>query len=334
VVGGREGLPLPGVDVFAREPAAPHDRFRVSNNAFFLQQQFSARSRWFVTVGARVDRNSDYGTNVSPKLSAGGFLLPLTSGPVSSVKVFTNAGRGIKNPLFGELFGSPFSDGNPDLDPERARTLDGGAEVTLGAQRVRATVTYFDNAYRDQVAFRSTGGRDGRPDFINIAGSEAHGWELEAVLQRPVAGFTASASYALVDTSVTATTSTSEQFQPGQPLLRRPKHSGFVRVGYALGRATVNVDARMVSERHDGSFIGLSAVPSPGSPITAARSVDITVNPGYTVVGIGGEYRVRDELALFVRVDNVGDTVYDSALGFPGLPRTAVAGARFTLGGR
>ncbi|MBM3820415.1 MAG: hypothetical protein FJW14_15550 [Acidimicrobiia bacterium] len=318
---------------FERETDTLNAGFRVSNNAFFVQQQLSARSRWFVTIGARVDRNSHYGTAVSPKMSAGGFLLPLTDGAVSSMKIFTNAGRGIKNPLFGELFGSPFSDGNPDLSPERARTVDAGAEVTLAAQRVRATVTYFDNDYNDQVAFRSTGGRDGRPDFINIAGSEANGWELEAVLQRPVAGVTIAATYALVETRVTATTSTSEQFQPGQPLLRRPKHSGVIRVGYALGRAAVNLDARTVSERHDAAFIGLSAVPSPGSPIAVSRSVDITVNPGYTVVGVGGEYRVRDELSVFVRVDNVGNAVYDSALGFPGLPRAAVAGVRFAAGG-
>jgi len=65
---------------------------------------------------------------------------------------------------------------------------------------------------------------------VNIDGSTANGWELEGGLQRPVAGFTASAGYALVDTKVVAFVSTSEQFQPGQPLLRRPKHSAVLRV--------------------------------------------------------------------------------------------------------
>jgi hypothetical protein len=32
-----------------------------------------------------------------------------------------------------------------------------------------------------------------------------------------------------------------------------------------------------------------------------------------------------------VRVNNVGDTVYDSALGYPGLPRSAMVGVRFDV---
>jgi len=124
--------------------------------------------------------------------------------------VFTSIGKGIKNPVFGELFGSAFVDGNPDLRPERARTVDAGLEVTLDNQRWMGRATYFDNAYTDQVAFQfSPGfGGDGVPDFLNIAGSDA----LEASLQRPLAGLTAHLSYALVDTKVVSTASPSDQF--------------------------------------------------------------------------------------------------------------------------
>ena len=322
------GQTLTGGYEFERESDPLNAGFRIDNHAYFAQQQFTAGNQWFVTVGGRVDDNSRSGTHVSPKLSAGGFLIPFTGRTVSSLKLFTNIGRGMKTPVFAELFGSTFTDGNPDLQPERARTIDGGAELTLMAQRLRTTVTYFDNRYRDQVAFRSSGfGRDGRPDFLNIAGSKASGWELEGVLQRPLAGLTAAITYTLMDTAVTATTSTSEQFQPGQPLLRRPKQSATLRVSYAKARAGLHLDARMVGRRHDAAFLGLAAFPS-------GRSVDITVNPGYTVLGVGGDYRIRDALTLFARIDNLANETYESALGFPGLPRSAVAGARFTLGGR
>ena len=60
--------------------------------------------------------------------------------------------------------------------------------------------------------------------------------------------------------------------------------------------------------------------------------VDITVNPGYTLVSVGGQYRVRDDVTLFVRADNVTDERYQSALGYPGLPRTFVVAGRFSLG--
>ena len=324
---------LSGGYEYERESDPLNPSFLVENHAFFVQQQFKARDRWLATLGARVDHNSHYGDNVSPKLSLGGFLVPYQKGPLSSVKVFSNIGRGIKNPQFGELYNTAFTDGNPNLRPERARTIDAGTEITVDDQRVLARVTYFDNAFNDQVAYKSTGpGLDGKPDYINIDGSQASGWELEGVLQRPVAGFTASAGYALVDTKVVAFVSTSEQFQPGQPLLRRPKHSAVLRASYARGRATVNFNLRYVGQRHDAAFLGLSAVVSPQLP--TGRSVDITVNPGYTVSWLGGEVRLRQDVAAYLRVDNLTDARYESVLGYPALPRSVVAGLRFHIAAR
>ena len=165
----------------------------------------------------------------------------------------------------------------------------------------------------------------------NIAGADANGVELDFGLQRPVGGFTARASYALVDTEVVATTSTSEQFRPGQPLLRRPKHAGTFHVNYTRGPASVHFNLRAVSERHDAAFAGLFRPPAPGSFFGDA--VDITVNPGYTLIGVGGQFLVDDDLTIFLRLDNLTDEVYESTLGYPALPRAFVIGARFNIGG-
>jgi outer membrane cobalamin receptor len=308
--------------------------FLVADHAFFVQQQFKAKDRWLATVGVRFDHNTHYGDSASPKLSLGGFLLPYQKGAVSSLKVFSNIGRGIKNPQFGELYSTAFTDGNPDLRPERARTIDAGAELTFDDQRLLARVTYFDNHFNDQVAYKgSSFSLDGIPDYLNIDGSKANGWELEGVLQRPIAGFTASAGYALVDTEVVSFVSTSEQFQPGQPLLRRPKHSAMLRASYVRGRATVNVNLRYVGQRHDAAFLGLSTVASPQSP-SSGRSVDITVNPAYTVAWLGGEVRISRDVAAYLRIDNLADASYESVLGYPALPRAVVAGLRFNVSTR
>ena len=327
----RDAQALSGGYEFEHESDPLAADFDVTNHAFFAQQQFRLHERWFASVGGRVDRNSEYGTHLSPRLSAGGYLLPLGPRAISSAKVFSNVGVGIKNPVFSELFGGPFADGNPGLTAERARTFDAGLEVTLDNQRWRTSLVYFDNDYNDQVAFRSTGfGRDGQPDFINVAGSAARGWELDAALQRPVRGVTLAASYVFMDTEVTATASTSTQFQPGQPLLRRPRHSGVVRVGYLAGPLSVNAEARVVGQRHDAAFLGLVQATSSATP--AGTPVDITVNPGYTVAGIGVDYRLRRATGVFLRLDNVTDEAYDSALGYPGLPRAVFVGVRFGVG--
>ena len=293
-------------------------------------KQFSLSDRWFVTLGGRIDSKESYASFFSPKLSAGGFLVPLRQGTLSSVRAFGNIGKGIKSPTFAERFGGSFADASPDLRVERARTADAGLELTLADQRLRALVTYFDNDYVDQVAYRFGPVGDGIPEYINIDGSEAHGVEFEVALQRAVAGLSAAATYTLVDTAVVTNLSTSQQFQPGQPLLRRPKHSGTVRAAYVRGRATVDANVRLVGQRHDNSFLSLRTVPNASRP--TAITTDITVNPGYAVVGLGLDVRAHRLVTLFLRADNIGDTTYDSALGFPGLPRAMVAGARFALG--
>ena len=316
-----------GYDYY-RETNALDDLQRVENHSYFVQQQLSVADAWFVTGGARVDDNAHYGTAVNPKLSAGGYPLPFREGALSSVKVSANIGRGIKNPSFFQLYGSEFVDGDLGLRPERAVTVDAGAELTFDDQRWLARLTWFSNDYTDQIAWSPSPGfgGDGVADYVNIDGSRADGVELELGMQRPLGGVTASASYALVDTEVVTNASTSEQFQPGQPLLRRPRHSGNLRVGYTRGRGSLHVAVRVAGDRHDSAFLGLQRA-------SDGRGVDITVNPGYTLITAGGQFRVRPELTLFLRIDNLTDAVYDSALGYPGLPRAFVAGGRFDFGG-
>jgi outer membrane cobalamin receptor len=299
----------------------------LTNNAVFVQQQFNIGDRWFAAVGGRVDNKSMYDTFFSPKLSAGGYPLRVTTGAVSSVKVFGNIGKGIKSPTFSERFGGSFADPSPGLKVERARSMDIGVEATFADQLLRANAVLFHNQYRDQIEFRSTSpsfSPDGLPDFTNIAGSNAHGFELEAALQRPVAGVTAAATYAYVDTEVIDTRSTGVQFQPGQPLLRRPKNSGMIRVNFERSRLALHWDTRVVGERHDSAFLGLRSA--------AGVSTDITVNPRYTVSGFGAEYKAHEMVSVYFRADNIADEEYESALGFPGQPRSAAVGLRFNVG--
>ena len=309
-----------------REANALVEAQALTNHALFVQQQFTVGDRWFATVGARVDDKSMYEIFVSPKLSAGGYLRPLGAGAVSSVKVFGNIGRGIKSPNFFERFGGGFADPTPGLKVERVRAMDLGIEITLADQRIRATAAVFDNHYRDQIEFVSTSpffAPDGLPDYQNIAGSDAHGIELEGVLLRPYQHVTAAMTYTFVPTEVIETTDFDAQFRPGQPLLRRPKHSGTLRLNYNRGPLSVHWDTRIVGDRHDSSFLGL-LTPS-------FESGEISVNPGYSVSGLGVEYRMRRGLTIYLRGDNIFDEEYEASLGYPGTPRAAVGGVRVNI---
>ena len=305
--------------------------FNLDNNALFVQHQSAVADRWFFTIGARVDSKERYDTYVSPKLSAGGFLLPYRAARLSSVKIFGNIGRGVKSPTFTERFGGTgFADANPDIDVEQAKSGDVGVEATFVDQTLRATATYFRNTFTDQISYRFGPTGDGIPEFINIDGSRARGVELEIALVRPLLGLSAVGTYSYVDTEVVTNQSTSQQFQPGQPLLRRPRHAGSFRAAYVKGRATVNLSLRTIGDRFDSSFLSLRTVPNAERP--TAMTTDITVNPGYVVAGLGLDVNVHDALTAYVRGDNVADTAYDAALGYPGLPRAVVVGARVRIG--
>jgi outer membrane receptor protein involved in Fe transport len=84
-----------------------------------------------------------------------------------------------------------------------------------------------------------------------------------------------------------------------------------------------------IGDRHDNSFLFFETVPTP-----TMRSVftDITVNPGYVVAGVGVDVRLDRGVTAFFRVNNLADTEYDAVIGYPGMPRTVMAGARFAIG--
>lgn len=315
-----------------RETNPNVEGFDLDNNGLFLQQQTTLADRWFVTVGARIDSKESYDTFFSPKLSAGGFLLPFRPGTLSSLKLFGNIGRGVKSPTFSERFGGSFADPNPEIKVEQAKSGDVGVEATLVDQRLRAAATWFRNDFTDQISYRPGGVGDGIPEYINIDGSKASGLEFELALQRPIAGFSAMGTYSFVDSEVVTNQSTSQQFQPGQPLLRRPRHAGSIRAAYVRGRATVNANVRLIGERFDNSFLSLRTLPNEERP--SSLTTDITVNPGYVVAGLGLDFRAHETVTVYLRADNIGDTTYDLALGYPGLPRAVVIGARFIVGRR
>jgi hypothetical protein len=105
-----------------------------------------------------------------------------------------------------------------------------------------------------------------------------------------------------------------------------------MRVAYNVSRVTVDFNTRWVGDRHDNSFLSLRTIPNLERP--AAVTTDITVNPGYTVMGLGVSVDAHQALSVFLRVDNLGGTEWDGALGYPGLPRAAVVGVRFNVGAR
>lgn len=105
----------------------------------WLQQEVGLGAKLRVTGGVRFDRFSDFGEEISPKVSA-------VYAPATEHRIRASFGHGFRPPFFNELYLNtpPAFVGNPDLEPETANTFDVGysyagrrAEITADVFRAR-----------------------------------------------------------------------------------------------------------------------------------------------------------------------------------------------------
>ena len=106
-----------------------------TNVGVYLQDRARRSATVSATLGARIEHNDSFGTQVVPRVA----VAVRRRGGVDATTLRASAGAGIKEPSFFESFGeSFFAQGNPDLKPERSRTFDVGLEQRLFASRLRA----------------------------------------------------------------------------------------------------------------------------------------------------------------------------------------------------
>jgi outer membrane cobalamin receptor len=330
-----------------------------TNVGAFVQDQFGLFSRWSLTAGLRVEYNRaelpqtlasilaglgsvpytgrvGFGTKVVPKI-ASAFLLRRGDGQagLGSLRLRASYGEGIKSPTLVEAFSpSVFFLGNPALRPERARSFDVGIEQFFGNDRVRVEATYFENRFRDQIAFvgnpATFGGPVTTPDgrltnFVNFDRARARGVELSAFL-RPVRRLSFGGNYTFLDSKQTAaadiidfnTLKLAPNPEVGLRLLRRPRHSGSLNVSWVGRRVEASLAGYFVGQRRDLD------------PVSFSR---LATNKGYSKVDLAGSYRLAPRVTLFARIENLLNRNYQEVLGYPAYRLNFSAGMRFRIGG-
>jgi vitamin B12 transporter len=103
----------------------------------------------------------------------------------------------------------------------------------------------------------------------------------------------------------------------GDPLLRRPKHSGSLLLNYFARGWGGNLGGSFVGRRPDSDFLGL------GYDHAA----------GYALVNVGGWYNVHPRITLYANIENLLNRHYEEVVGYPALFLNFRAGLRFRLGG-
>ena len=267
---------------------------RRTNRSLFIEDRYShdfgSASRLELSAGVRRDDFDRFGTQTSPRAAAA-----IVSG---SNKYRAAYGHGFRAPSLGELY-FPFF-GNADLRSERSRSFEIGYDRTIAAGGL-FSATYFDSRYKQLITFDPV-------TFIsqNIGRVRSDGIEL-GLEEQTSANTYAAISYTWLHRN--------EDEATGQRLLRRPKHSGSVVLGYRSGAIDTNIVVVRSGARFDTQPI------APFGRVT---------NAGYTTVDVNMQYR-SGKWVPYVKVENATDRKYEEVLGFRSPTRRAIFGLRMTL---
>ena len=177
------------------------ERERVINAGFFGQVLLDLSDRYFLTVGARVDGNSafgsDFGLQTYPKVSfswvaSDESFWPTWSpamklraawgqsgrapGAFDAVRTWDPVGWGGQPAFF------PLNVGNPDLGPERTSELELGFDAALFGDRLTTELTWYhrniDRALFEVRQIPSLGFLESQ--LRNVGAMESRGWEVLA----------------------------------------------------------------------------------------------------------------------------------------------------------
>ena len=209
---------------------------------------------------------------------------------------------------------SPFFQGNPDLEPERSRTLEAGIDQRLASDRVRVEATWFDNRYQNLISTRTTDPATFTAQYFNIGLTRARGAEL-AVDAAPVGPLRVRGGYTFLASRIIDSTSpASVVFTPGQWLFRRPRHSGHIEASVERGRVGASVTGIFIGRFVDSDFASLQP--------------PLVENPGYTTWDARVSYRITAQMSALFSVDNLANADYMEPLGYPALRRAVRGGLR------
>jgi len=290
------------------------------NDDLYAQQQLTL-GRLSVVAGARFVHNSDFGNTGVPRAAL--TLLALRGGQIfSGTRLRFSFATGFQEPGLDQTFaGPPFYVPNPGLRPERNRSFDAGVQQNfLG--KYSLTATYFNNLFHDQIEFAVDDPQTGVGQFFNVNKSLAHGAEVEIqgkIRSRLLlnAAYTYTSTQILESPLCTPANFCDPVFDAGNPLLRRPKHSGTFLLNYLGNSWGANLGVSAVGRRFDSDFLGLG----------------IDHAAGYARVDLGGWYQIHSRVTAYVNLENALDKQYNEVVGYPALPINVRAGLRFRIGG-
>lgn len=214
-------------------------------------------------------------------------------------KLIASTSTAFNAPPLGYLFAPGF--GNPDLQPEQARSHELGAQFQQGSHLLRAT--YFNTRVKDQLDYDPVARR-----FANLGRTSNKGVEVS---YKGKLGSTALRGSLTLQDPVNDIT--------GLALVRRAKTLWSIGASQTIAMVSLDADLRYSGARSDRYF----------DPSTF-MAVDTTLK-SYAVLDLAASYPLRPDLKLRARLDNVTDTKYQTVYSYNQQPRSLYVGLTWRL---
>ncbi len=286
------------------------NKFEFTQKALFAEDEWSLVDNFKLTMGARYDRHSVFGSKLSPRIYGVWDVAPqwTIKGGVSNgyktprVEQLTPGING-----FGRQGTMPLI-GSPNLKPETSRSTELGIHFADAQQRFGGSVTLFNNKFKDKIATgepvpNCTWAADpNRPGCVDVGywpGVDTFGQSIniDSAVTRGVelsGRYTINAAWS---TSANYTYTKSEQksgANAGQPLTDTPKHALNLRLDWkpnAQWGAWARAEYR--SKRYRGN------------PATDAATQALGDYKAYAQFHVGGSYRVNPKFVINASIYNL-----------------------------
>lgn len=270
------------------------------NDAVFAVHQQALGRGLTLTASGRVDDNEQFGSHRSGRLALGADLGAETgaeTGQTGNTQLWLAVSSAFKAPTLVDLFVDfPAFDfyANPQLRPERARTLEAGLRSELLG--VSLDLSVFRNDIRDLI-----GSNAGFNSLTNTSRARIEG--LELALSRDILGWHSELALTLLE---------HKNRDNGEALLRRPDQQMNLSASRRFGQLSLLLDWQLRSAQADLD------------PVSFGRSRVA----GYGVLDAVVGWQPAPALDLQLKLGNMLDKRYEVTDGYNTLGRHAMLSAR------
>lgn len=265
------------------------------------QYELDVDDAFFAGASIRHDLNNRF-ADVTTWRAQAGYRLPM------GLRLRAAYGTGVKNPGFFELFG--YSDGryigNPNLRPEKSKGWEAGVDQVFADGLATIGATWFDSRLTDEIYTSYPA-----PDYVatpsnRTTESKQHGIEL-FVSATPVPQIKFDLAYTWLHAR-----------ENGAEEVRRPRHNASLNVSYFSRdeRFSSTLTIRYNGRQTDVAYTDPSWIP-----------VRVSLQE-FVLVNLGAEFKVKDGISLFGRVENLLDERYEEVFSFATPGRAVYGGVR------